>query len=476
MRTVLLSVAMLVTGVSLGWAQAAPPEDPLSKAALSFAARLEQANKQLSEARAAVAKEKLPMLTAVREIDDKLGAVKTEIARLESLQPNFEETQKSLAKDFDASRKSLSYAATLAQDSLKAFGDALLPGENALYATRIQNIQTQLEAAEVEQNTLATLGTAELLVEHLEKALGGYSAKGKSLTSPSNELVEGTFAFYGPEAFFRAGAAPVAGTVRTREGSGHPIMFPLSTWTPAASEAFFAGRPGAAPLDSSGGKALQLAQTQGSVWEQIDRGGVVAYVIIGVGLLAVALALIKLIELSRLGVDRPQVVEPIFSAMSTGETAQVNAAVATLKPITRGLFQIGFAHLHQRRELIEEHVFSYVLKQRLHFERRLPLLAVIATAAPLLGLLGTVTGMVKTFTLITVFGTGSATKLSSGISEALITTKLGLMVAIPALVAHGFLSQRLHKALSLLDRYSFEFVTAAAEAKEDPDKVESVRP
>lgn len=474
MRTTLFGIAIVV-GLQLGWAQPAPSGDPLGKAALSFAARLEQANQQLSESRAAVATEKLPILRAVREVEDKLGIVKSEIARLESLQGNFEETQKSLAKDFDASRKNLSYGATLAQESIKAFNDGLLPGEGLLYASRIQTTQTQLETADVEQNTLATLNTAELLLEHLEKALGGYSAKGKSLTSPSNELVDGTFVFFGPEAFFRTAAGPAAGTVRTREGSGHPIVFPLSPWTPTAVDPFFGGQPGAAPLDSSGGKALQLAQTQGSVWEQIERGGVVAYVILGVGLLAVILALVKLIELSRLGVDQPRVVEPIFAELSAGETASVNAAIAALKPTTRGLFQTGFAHLHQRRELLEEHVFSYVLKQRLHFERRLPLLAVIATAAPLLGLLGTVTGMVKTFTLITVFGTGSATKLSSGISEALITTKLGLMVAIPALVAHGFLSQRLHRALSLLDRYSFEFVTAATEAKEDPDKVESLR-
>jgi len=97
-----------------------------------------------------------------------------------------------------------------------------------------------------------------------------------------------------------------------------------------------------------------------------------------------------------------------------------------------------------------------VLRQRLHNERWLPLLAVVATAAPLMGLLGTVTGLVRTFALITVFGTGNAGKLASGISEVLVATELGLMVAIPTLVAHGFLSHRIQKNLSLLERYALD--------------------
>jgi biopolymer transport protein ExbB len=101
------------------------------------------------------------------------------------------------------------------------------------------------------------------------------------------------------------------------------------------------------------------------------------------------------------------------------------------------------------KEILEEHLQSVLLRQSLHFERRLPLLAVIATAAPLMGLLGTVVGMVKTFALITVFGTGNAGKLASGISEVLVATELGLIVAIPTLIAHGFLAHRIQRNLSI---------------------------
>jgi biopolymer transport protein ExbB len=129
---------------------------------------------------------------------------------------------------------------------------------------------------------------------------------------------------------------------------------------------------------------------------------------------------------------------------------------------------VGLQYADQPKIILEERLQAVLLEQRLHYERRLPLLAVIATAAPLMGLLGTVVGMVKTFALITVFGTGNAGKLSSGISEVLVATELGLAVAIPALVTHGFLAHRIQKNLSLLERYALQFTTAVETARVSP--------
>jgi biopolymer transport protein ExbB len=113
---------------------------------------------------------------------------------------------------------------------------------------------------------------------------------------------------------------------------------------------------------------------------------------------------------------------------------------------------------------VEEHLQAYLLRQRLVLERWLPSLRVIAAAAPLLGLLGTVTGMIRTFTLITVFGTGNAARLSSGISEALVTTVEGLIVAIPTLVIYGYLSQQSQQALSQLDGFAVEISASMEES------------
>ncbi|MHC4777797.1 MAG: MotA/TolQ/ExbB proton channel family protein [Planctomycetota bacterium] len=80
-------------------------------------------------------------------------------------------------------------------------------------------------------------------------------------------------------------------------------------------------------------------------------------------------------------------------------------------------------------------------------KRRLPAIAVLASVAPLLGLLGTVTGMIETFDAITLFGTGNPRSLAEGISEALITTQAGLIVALPTLLAYNVLSRRTERFL-----------------------------
>lgn len=90
----------------------------------------------------------------------------------------------------------------------------------------------------------------------------------------------------------------------------------------------------------------------------------------------------------------------------------------------------------------------------------LPVIAITAATSPLLGLLGTVSGMIQTFNLITVFGSGDPKPLAGGISEALITTLFGLVVAIPALILHAFLSRRGQGIVQTTERLGLAFVNA----------------
>jgi biopolymer transport protein ExbB len=87
-------------------------------------------------------------------------------------------------------------------------------------------------------------------------------------------------------------------------------------------------------------------------------------------------------------------------------------------------------------------MFEKMREAKFRLNRLLPFIAVTAACAPLLGLLGTVTGIISTFKLMTVFGSGDVKMLSSGISEALITTEFGLYIAIPSVLIHSFLSRK----------------------------------
>jgi CBS domain-containing protein len=114
-------------------------------------------------------------------------------------------------------------------------------------------------------------------------------------------------------------------------------------------------------------------------------------------------------------------------------------------------------HLKEPAELIEEVMYETVLATRLKLQRFLPFIAISAASAPLLGLLGTVTGIINTFKLITVFGSGDVKTLSGGISEALITTEFGLIVAIPSLLLHAFLSRKARHIIDEMEKTAIAF-------------------
>jgi len=134
------------------------------------------------------------------------------------------------------------------------------------------------------------------------------------------------------------------------------------------------------------------------------------------------------------------------------------------------MLKAGVEHIKEPRELIEEVMYEKVLSTRLKLQRFLPFIAISAASAPLLGLLGTVTGIINTFKLITVFGSGDVKTLSGGISEALITTEFGLIVAIPSLLLHAFLSRRARRVVNEMEKAAVSFVNQVSKTQSKETK------
>jgi biopolymer transport protein ExbB len=436
-------------------------DDAMKRATADYGGRLQKAADELNAARARIADEKAPLLRAMRAAEDRIVTAESEIERLETGRNDSGEQRRRLLMDLDATRKNTTYVATLAHDAVSAYAESLAPGEGQVLADPLQALTQRLDDAPPAATGQTAIEAAEYLLERTRQSLGGYAAPGSALIEGNNLVVKGTFAYVGPETFFLAEQGGAAGPVRPRAGSVYPVAYPVPGWKPEEAAAFFQGRAGTFLADASGGKALRLKETRGTILEHIQKGGLVAYAIIGVGLISLLMIIQKAVDLARLTVDLPPAVRRCLEVVALGDRAKALQSVAALKPTVRELFQVGLEHRDAPKEVLEEHLQAVLLRQRLHFERRLSLLSVIATAAPLMGLLGTVVGMVKTFALITVFGTGNAGKLASGISEVLVATELGLIVAIPTLIAHGFLAHRIQRNLSLLERYALEFVTAA---------------
>jgi biopolymer transport protein ExbB len=122
------------------------------------------------------------------------------------------------------------------------------------------------------------------------------------------------------------------------------------------------------------------------------------------------------------------------------------------------VLRVTIENLHREREKLDDLVSEAILHQTPVIERFGTSILVAASVAPLLGLLGTVTGMITTFDIITEFGTGDPKMLSGGISEALITTELGLVVAIPCLLIGTLLSGRASAIMDSLERAALQII------------------
>lgn len=435
-------------------------DEKLKETALEYTKRIETATNDLNAARERIVGEKIPLLNEMRDVENSILSLRAKSSSLRIASGRYANDRAQLEQVTNAQRINIGFLAGLANEGLSTLNSTLGSIEMGHWQDRVADLRHRIAPGNRQPDLPATIDTVELLADRVEALLGGYTYAGVAVSSSSKELVNGTYAFLGPETLFVASDTnEIAGTVRARDEGAAPLVYPLPGWSNADGVALIGGQLSSIPIDVSGGKALQLRQSQGTWVDHIKKGGIVGYSIIGLGIFALLTSFVKLIDLRKLSVDKPTKITQLLKTIATEGPAQAQASLESLRATSRSLFGTGLRYATQPKEVIEEHLYAFILRERLHHERWLPMLAVIAAASPLLGLLGTVVGMVKTFTLITVFGTGNAGKLSSGISEALITTELGLIVAIPTLILHGLLSHRTQKSLSLLERYGVELVT-----------------
>lgn len=213
------------------------------------------------------------------------------------------------------------------------------------------------------------------------------------------------------------------------------------------------------PLDVTSGKALLLQSESGSVFAEIHNGGFWVYPILALGLLSLVIALAKAFELSKMGrVDRKAMDRlMVIAASHQSSPLQTTREIQTTRENKSAIHQFvteSLKRTHNAREQMEDFLLELMHRAKTKQEKHLYLIAVTASVAPLVGLLGTVAGMIETFKMISLFGSSDAMSLSSGISKALITTELGLIVAIPALVMHVLLTKRSQAIMSDMEYYA----------------------
>ena len=199
-------------------------------------------------------------------------------------------------------------------------------------------------------------------------------------------------------------------------------------------------------FDPTLGNANKLLKQQRGLLSHIESGGVWALPILFFAALSFIVSLLKAIQLLRLPHITPLLAEKIaalevaIDLTAAERQAALKNYLAQCKGAQLELLQIASGTpVSQQRD---DYLVAYLLEYKHRIEKYLGVIATSAAIAPLLGLLGTVSGMISTFKMMKIFGTGDASTVSGGISEALITTELGLIVAIPSLIVSALLSRK----------------------------------
>jgi biopolymer transport protein ExbB len=209
------------------------------------------------------------------------------------------------------------------------------------------------------------------------------------------------------------------------------------------------------PIDPTRGAMLALLVQVPDLKNRIEQGGLVGYVIIFIGLIGVLISLERLILL-----------------VTTGRKVkkQLKSKKPDDNPLGR-IMQVYVKNPDVDTETLGLKLDEAILKEMPKIQRGLGALALLAAVSPLLGLLGTVTGIIETFQSITLYGTGDPRVMSGGISQALVTTVMGLLVAIPLLLSHSFLSSKSNALIHILDEKSIAFVALLAEKNRTKNNV-----
>ncbi len=201
-------------------------------------------------------------------------------------------------------------------------------------------------------------------------------------------------------------------------------------------------------IDPSRGSILSLLVQTPSIGERLQFGGIIGYMILGLGALAFLGALIRIIYLSKV----------TFRVRAQKNTTKISLD----NPLGR-VMHVFAENPKADTETLSLKLDEAILREQSTFDKFLWAIKVVIAAAPLMGLLGTVTGMIRTFQAITLFGTGDPKLMAGGISEALVTTMLGLVVAIPLVLLHSWLRTMSRRLTDVLGEQSAGIVARQAE-------------
>ena len=445
MRTILFSLCILQAGAAVSAQGKQAEEGKQAIAKLSVAARhqLAKSVEDLGALREQIANEKLPLAQQLTGLEDSLTALRQQHDKVTLQHDQGSLDIPALQAQIKARQDELAYIGNVLDEYARSF-------ESKVNVSELQYCGPVIEAAKQakEDTGLSMLDRFGRQIELASASMKRLGEASRGLRFPGvavdmqGTVVEGKFAILGPMALFAAGNG-TAGLAVAQSGSTKPLIRPLDGALQSGIAPLVQGGEGTMPLDPSAGGALKALVQKTNLVYIFEKGGPIMWPLLVASVLALGTVLERLVFLLIERVRRDaKALDKFFGAFSRGDTEEaIRISMDSKFYVVRAL---GYAIVHKESSLSSALLYAQA-KELKRFTRGLPILDTVITLAPLLGLLGTVTGMMGSFSLIG--GDLSApSAITGGIAEALIATAFGLGIAITALLPFNFLNARVDDA------------------------------
>lgn len=447
--------------------------------------RLVDSERELAELSDAIGKEKLPLTTKLIELEEQLTEARKELEVVSKKVANRALEEEKIKRTIEDRENAASFISNRLDEYIREFEAGLHIAELQLFQEPLEKAKLAMENRDLSSRDRFDVQVAVIRasLDRLEELQGGAKYQGSAIDGAGvlgqqGASVAGTFVQFGPVVVFSDTTGELQGMVVQKIGALLPEVIPFYMLEDAASvKSLVESGSGQLPLDATLGEAVVVEQIEeGDIFDEIELGGPVMYPILGLAGATLLIGLYKWVAITLTPAPARQQLSELLHAIGERNKEKAVRVAGAIRGPSGKMLQAGAEHMEEPRELIEEVMYEKVLLTRLKVQRLLPFIAICAAAAPLLGLLGTVSGIINTFKMMQISGASDMQNVSGGISEALITTKYGLIVAIPALLLHVFLSRKARRVVDHMEKCGVAFINEVMKSAPPSDEDQTPAP
>lgn len=414
---------------------------------------------ELASLRQEIESARIPLARQLGRLETQLTERKNEYAKLQRFQENQLVELNALKAEAKRQSDETKYIDSLVNEYHRAFRTRLHFAEEPRFKELFDRFEKASAAPDIApvDRFKQRLELIQGSLQRASRALGGELIEGRA-TDPKGRILDGKIALLGPVAMFAGPGTESIGVLQQELNRSEPIVLSVPPTEAEAVRALATTGTGRISLDATLGNASKLAALEETLYEKLAKGGLIMIPLLGLGVAAVLVALVKAFQLGRIRLATESDLQTVLSHLEQNQPERALQYARSIPGVAGNLLATGVEHIDEKKEYIEEILSEKMLGARIQLDRGIAFLALSATTGPLMGLLGTVMGMISTFRLISSFGSGDPKALAAGISEALICTATGMAVAIPSLLFHAFLSRKAKGIIGSLEQTSVGFI------------------